>query len=402
MKKAIKRTISLAMCAVLLFGALGISAFAETADGNEKLPYKCYTYIGDSIPWGYGLNRELDTGNRDNVCVRVDGAYTDIVGKVLEENNGAEVHAAASSGARASEFRSLFEIGMGVAEPYSCTEDWFGSRHPDRTEALLNKADLICGWVSESDLITVQIGINDITAMLVNSLSATGVIDLGKITAISDAESVLEYIQYALNNLREDPMVLDNVIKAFNSEVLTLRRNTAEIVKDVVTLAPEEADILLVGYHNAAQSLRIIPGTDFSIIFEIVNTAIASLNDYYAGLASQYGNVYYVSAPYASCFYPQGTDITDILADTSAVLLGIHPDAAGHEYIAQRVLATLDKINDDGDTHHCQDAGKITTPDGKTVNVPVNTINQTVHAVTHAITSTVTRIFNGIASLFAR
>ena len=427
MKRAIKRVISLAMCAVLLLGVMSVSAFAISAEDYTNLPYECYTYIGDSISWGYGLDPSIDTKVESSVCRRVDGAFTDLVGKVLEENNGAVVHSASSSGARLCDFRMLLERGMGVEDPYTYPDDWFGSRSPVRTQTLRNKGADICNWVSESDLVTVQSGINDLTGILVNSLCASGLIDLDKLTSISDVNSVVDYLVTALGNLKESPNVLANVIIAFNREVKSMRENASEVVKDVVALAPDDADIVLVGYHNAAACFRVIPGSDYSPIFDFVNAALVSLNDYLAEVASRYDNVYFVAAPDASTFYADGMLITDALANASDILRGLHPDAAGHEYIAECVLDGLKEINT---CHHTNtktlsetiqtkngfgyvsstvctdcgkvlDMGKIITPAGS-VNVPANTISYTINTIAGNITATATRLFNGIASIFGK
>lgn len=427
MKKTFKRIVSLAMCVVLLAGVMSISVFAANAEDYSNLPYKCYTYIGDSVSWGYGLDPSIETSDPSSIGRRNEGAFTDIVGKILEENNGAEVHSAASSGSRLCDYRAAIEGGMGVENPYNRTDDWFGNRTPERTQALRNKGSEFCSYISRSDLITFQLGLNDLTATLVNTACATGVVDLNKITAISDVDSVIDYIMFALGNLCKDPNVLGNVITAFNKEIMGLRENAAEIIKDIVTLAPEDADIVIVGYYNAAQALRIIPGSDYSAIGDFINTALVSLNDYYAGLAEQYDNVYFVAAPNAEEFYPEGTLLTEALTNASGILLGLHPNAAGHEYIAQCVLDGLKEINTCHHVHTknitqtintasgygysssevCTDCGKILnmgkiiTPAGD-INVPTYTIHHAINSINTVVTSTAAKLINGISSLFGK
>ena len=95
------------------------------------------------------------------------------------------------------------------------------------------------------------------------------------------------------------------------------------------------------------QTLRVIGGTDFSMIFDIADAALVSLNDYYAALANEYGNVYYVDAPDAAIFYPEGTHLIDIVKDIKGFLYGVHPNHEGHAYIAGRVLDALRDLNDE-------------------------------------------------------
>lgn len=427
MKKTFKRIISLAMCAALLLGVMSISAFAISAEDYENVNYKCYTYIGDSISWGYGLDPSIDTKVASSVCLRVDGAFPDLVGKVLEQNSDAEVYSASSSGGRLCDFRMLLERGMGVEDPYTYPDDWFGTRSPVRTQTLRNMGNDICEWVSQSDLVTIELGINDITGTLVNSLSASGVIDLEKITSISGAEGVADYLKYALGSLREDPNVLAKVIVAFNNEIKSLRENANEVVKDVVELTPDDADILLVGYSNLVAGVRVLPDSEFSPLFDLVGAAFVSLNDYYVSIAAKYDNVYYVDCPDASVFFPVGTTVADLLKDPGGILLGLHPDAAGHEYIAQCVLDTLKEINGCrhtntkvawesvkcasgfkyiGSTVCCDcgkvlDMGKLETPVG-TFDIPANTVNYTIKSIGNAVSITVGKIANGISSIFGK
>lgn len=427
MKKAIKRVLSLTMCAVLLFGALGISAFAEGSDEYAELPYKCYTYIGDSISWGYGLDPDIESSDPTSIGRRIDGSFTDLVGKVLEKNNGATVHCAASSGSRLCDYRAFLEKGMGVENPYNRTDDWFGNRTPERTEMLRNMGDQICAWVRESDLVTLQGGINDITALLVNSVCASGLVDIDKITSISDLNSVIEYLQYALESVSKDPNVVGNIISAFNSELMGMRENAVEVVKDIVELAPDDADILIVGYSNLLAGLRVLPNTEFSPILNLVGDALVSLNDYYAAIAEEYENVYYVAAPDASVFFPEGMLLTDAITDDRGMLLGLHPDAAGHEYIAKCVLEELKDINTCRHEHTktvfeyvkaakgygyagvqvCSDCGKVVsmgkviTPFG-TFDVPEHTVNNIVTNVGNAVSSTVSKLISGISSIVVK
>ena len=341
MKRSWKRLLSAALCAALLFGVLGVSALAaDTSDG-----YNCYTYLGDSISWGYGLDSSVDNHDPFNVGRRVEGSFTDLVADALEARNAnMTVHPAASSGARLCDFRYLLERGMDMENPYTIEDDWYGQRHPERTERLRAMGSDVVAWVSESDLVTVQLGINDLTAALVNSLYATGIIDLNKLTAISDVSSAVDYLKFAMGNFVQDPNLLGNLISRFNSETQGIRTNADEIVKDLVQLAPD-ADIILVGYHKAVQGLRVLPLAPFSPIFDIADAALVSLNDYFKHLAEQYDNVYYVDAPDAEVFYPEGTNLIDIAKDFGGFLYGVHPNAAGHAYIADCVLSALDTLH---------------------------------------------------------
>ncbi len=423
-----KKILSVVLCAVLLITALGVPALAVNAEDYSALPYHNYCYLGDSISWGYGLDPNADNHDKFSVGTRVRGSFTDIIGSVLEQNNGAVVQPAASSGSRLCDYRILLERGMGVENPYDRANDWYGNRHPERTEVLRSMGPQIVSWVREADLITLQVGINDLTAALVNALYATGLVDLDKIQqlSLSDPSTLADYLTTALTNVCQSPDILGNVIRTFNNEITDIRANAREVLKDVVALAPE-ADIIIVGYHKAVQSLRVIGGTDFSMIFDIANTALVSLNDYYAELANGYGNVYYVNAPDAEIFYPEGTHLTDIVKDIKGFLYGVHPNHAGHAYIAERVLDKLMDLTVCRHEHtknvcetkqlacgvevvsaeYCADCGellhwgKVVTPN-ETYTVPSYTVTNAVSTVLGNIHRVVGHIFGGLAQAFTK
>ena len=120
------------------------------------------------------------------------------------------------------------------------------------------------------------------------------------------------------------------------------------MVDHVAALAPD-ADILLLGYHQAVRGMRVIPGTSYSLVFDLVDRGIDLFNDIYRNAAAKYDNVTYVDVPDATSIFGEGTTVIDALnGGTKNIIKGLHPDAAGHEYIAEVVLDTLEEINATG------------------------------------------------------
>lgn len=346
MKRFVKTILSVALCVLLIGSTLGISAFAAKPKTTNTPAYNKYTYLGDSIPFGYGLVSQEASSDPFSVGVRVEGSYTDLVGDALQKTNKKMVvQPAASSGSRVCDYRILFERGLGYKNPYDRENDWYGMRKPERTIRLRAMGPEIVKWLSDSDLITFQCGLNDITACLINAAYATGVIDLDAIQSLDGLQDVLGYLAFAFGNLKNDPVIVDNFLTVFAQEVVELRRNIRVVMKELVAIAPEDADILVVGYHKAVQGIRVIPGTDRSFLFDVVDEVLMSFNSYYKTVSKQYGNVYYVDAPDADVVYPKGTTVFEWLSDTSFVLMGVHPSAKGHQYIAKQVLKKLKEIN---------------------------------------------------------
>lgn len=346
MKRTLKTITSIAMTVLLILSTLGIGAVAKTPNAHGNLNYKKYTYLGDSIPFGYGLVSQEASSDPFSVGIRVKGSYPDLVGDVLQKNNKKTiVQPAASSGSRVCDYRILLERGLGYKNPYDRANDWYGMRKPERTVRLRAMGPEIVKWLSDSDLVTFQCGLNDITACLINAAYATGIIDLDKLQSLDGLQDVLNYLAFALGNLQNDPVIVDNFLQVFAKEVVELRQNIRIVMKELVQIAPKDADILVVGYHKAVQGIRVIPGTDRSLLFDVVDEVLMSFNSYYKTVAKQYGNVYYVDAPDAAVVYPKGTTVFEWLSDTSFVLMGVHPSAKGHKYIAKQVISKLDEIN---------------------------------------------------------
>ena len=345
MNRLMKTLISLGLCALLIVTTVGAS-FAISAKPYKSVKYDKYCYLGDSIPFGYGLVSQEASSDPFSVGVRVEGSYTDLVGDVLQKTNKKTiVQPAASSGSRVCDYRILFERGLGYKKPYSRENDWYGMRKPERTVRLRAMGPEMVRWLSDSDLVTFQCGLNDITACLINAAYATGVVDLNALQSLDGLQDVLNYLAFAFGNLQNDPVIIDNFLTVFAKEVAELRKNIRVVMKELVKIAPDDADILVVGYHKAVQGIRVIPGTDRSFLFDVVDEVLMSFNSYYKTVSKRYDNVYYVDAPDAAVVYPKGTTVFEWLSDTSFVLMGVHPSAKGHQYIAKQVLNKLVEIN---------------------------------------------------------
>lgn len=429
MRKTAKTLLSLLLCVVMLVSVCSIAASAEKAADYSVLDYKCYTYVGDSVSWGFGLNPDYDPLSADYVFARIEGAFTDIVADVLEENCGTEVHSAASNGGRLCDFRMLLERGMGVENPYTYPDDVFGNRAYERTKTLQASGEYVCENLKKSDLITMDLGMNDLASAAINAACSLDFVDLDKINGLSDIQSIVDYLIFAIEAAAKEGDVLGDLLRALDANFAELRENAKEVLKDVVTLAPDDADIFLLGYFIPFDSFRLIPGTERSVIMEFLGTTFASLNDFFEDIAAEYSNVYYVDVPDADPFFADGTTLTEVISlatqDIDAVLLGIHPSAEGHKYIADKVLAALLETNachheqakpvcDDVKLGHgvsyvggkvCPDCGKIldaghlATHAGD-IHVPARTITYTLNLVVDVVATTAHKVVSSIFSIF--
>ena len=336
--KQLRRILSLAVCVCLLAGVMSVSAFALDAEDYKNIPYKCYTYIGDSIAWGYGLDLAKDPASGDNVCSRELGAYGDLIGKVIEQKNGGTTHSAATSGARLCDYRMLLETGMGKENPYTFS-DWYGeNRAPERSQRLQDMASEICSWVSESDLITLQLGYNDILAAPAFTLQGSPMMEEMQKLVDDPNATELQLGESLKDFLTEFSRVMLDGLKSF-------RTNTCAIIKSINELTDGKATIVLVGYYNPYRTLRQYENSDFAPFIDAMSLAVSTMNDYYSELADVFDNVYYCDAPEVSVFFPDGMLYDEARSDGEYALYGAHPDEEGHAYVADKVLKLLDKVN---------------------------------------------------------
>lgn len=337
MKKA-KRILSLVLCLVLLTSAFSVSAFALDTGRFKHIPYKCYTYIGDSIAWGFGLDSGREYTDPENVCSREEGAYGDLIGKLIEERNDGTTHAAAASGARLCDYRVAIERGMGKADPYE-HDDWYSEkRAPERTEKLRSLGRDMCDWIAASDLITLQLGYNDILAAPLFTLQDSPMMD-EMLALLDDPNAGTLELSNGMKNL----------LKGFGSVILdgmeSFRVNTYELIKDINEINGKKADIVLVGYYNPYKELKESENSDLTPFLDAISVAVAAMNDYFSEIADMFDNVYYVDVMDVSLFFPDGMLFSEAQEDGDAMLLGAHPDEAGHVYIAKQILTVLEKVN---------------------------------------------------------
>ena len=332
MKKA-KRAISFLLCLVLITGVFCASAFALDADKYKNIPYKGYTYIGDSIAWGFGLDRDKDPASADFVCSRETGAYGDLIGKLIEDRNGGVTYPAATSGARLCDYRMAIEAGMGKENPYVYNDWYSANRAPARSDKLRGMGDELCAWLRESDLISIQLGYNDVLAAPMFTLQDSGM--MNDLMAALDSDMSADDFESFLKSEMKLYGLLGDYFKNLASVLLggldSFRVNTLALVKDINEVSGKNADIVLVGYYNPYNNLREFENSDLTPLLDAMTIAVSAMNDYYSEIADMYDNVYYVDAMDVSLFFPDGMLYSDAKADPDYMLYGAHPDPKGYE-----------------------------------------------------------------------
>lgn len=344
--KHAKLIVSIFLVICLSF-TLCLPAFAATEENHYD--YKKYVALGDSIPAGYGpYNMDVLGYEKVDIC------YT----TYLADKLGAELVPLAYSAFRTQELRYMLE------ENYGGDEFLFPMNHlGEKTELRDEIHAATRREVADADLVTVQIGSNDIlTHAMLCLMDAMGLDmpspkDDGGDDASDVPQEVKEQMQAeieaaqngkcafteAISNiisLAETVGMLGNAVNAFVGGMYygytEFLKNMPIIVDDIRALNPD-ATIVIVGMYNPIPNLKL---TDASIL-KIGQAAVIL-----TGLINTYLSTTMRNADECIFADVMGTEVYDVPAFlskdfTKQVITCVHPTPAGHEYICEKILAAL-------------------------------------------------------------
>ena len=334
MKRTMKRFIAALVAVLTLTAVLSMSSFAATAK-NVKT-YEVYTALGDSVAAGYS-HPGYDSNHDFNKIEwnLVPNTYPDILSKAVKAET---VHQLAHSGYRTTDLRALLYNdyngdGMSPLRLPSINND---ARHlnVDRLNVLRQAFQQD---ISESNLITLNIGINDSTQPLMITME-TLMADIGvlgnQVAALLDP---FNYVKNTLNNL--NTLVVDAQFYAAlaQAELTSFRmfsENFDAIVSRIHELNPN-AKLIVVGLYNASENDTIPSGGIGIPIGDIFGSLYANMNNYMQN-----------GSPYAGMGYYTFVDtwgISSHMNDPESPMYrgDNHPTLKGHAQIAERILAVL-------------------------------------------------------------
>lgn len=334
MKRTMKRLIAALVAVLTLTAVLSMSSFAATAK-NVKT-YEVYTALGDSVAAGYS-HPGYDSNHDFNKIEwnLVPNTYPDILSKAVKAET---VHQLAHSGYRTTDLRALLYNdyngdGMSPLRLPSINND---ARHlnVDRLNVLRQAFQQD---ISESNLITLNIGINDSTQPLMITME-TLMADIGVLG--NQAAALLDpfnYVKNTLNNL--NTLVVDAQFYAAlaQAELTSFRmfsENFDAIVSRIHELNPK-AKLIVVGLYNASENDTIPSGGIGIPIGDIFGSLYANMNNYMQN-----------GSPYAGMGYYTFVDtwgISSHMNDPESPMYrgDNHPTLKGHAQIAERILAVL-------------------------------------------------------------
>lgn len=279
-----------------------------------------YTVLGDSIAAGYSLPGFVEDSKWKASWPVVDGSYPQYVGQAIGAN---KIYQDAHIGLRSTDLRYLLcedypgDIAVGWRVP---TTDNYRTVDP---AGLAEVRKQYYNHIKKADVITLGIGINDLTI-------PGGILDN---VQGENLNLLLAFWGDMLNNAYK---LVDNA--AYMAQVSTLLigfyrqyvTNFNAIIQKIKEINPN-AKLLVIGYYNAAQD-AFVKGALPVDIGALVTPFIDLFNSHAAGAAA--GNGYtYVKMEHIDTLFCDRT--------SPGYLNDNHPTAYGHKQMADIIVAAI-------------------------------------------------------------
>ena len=357
MKKARK------LLAVLLALAMAMTAVCLTAFASQKKQYGSYTFFGDSVTTGFGIQSYFDVAEKGGTAEgkRVPGAYPDLVAKGvgIDENNE-NYYNESHSGWRTSELRETLDpsydnedgafakaLSQGMAN---------GKTLADPQDPALQQR--VREEIAKSDLITIDLGSNDLQLPVLAALfsilypqiaSYFGVKEYQdwKIEQLlkeygSENEAIVKLTE-AVAKVHGLEYALEVISTASLKGLHKFNTNYPEIIKLIREINPD-ADIYVIGLYNPMSDAAVSKDIPLKI-GKVLDPVMQGMNLYLRQLCPARGEYTYVDAfdtsviGTISLFDLMGENMN--LAGMGDYTMYIHPSEEGHAYIAEQVLKAI-------------------------------------------------------------
>lgn len=334
MKKTMKRLIAALVAVLTLTAVLSMSSFAATEKTVKK--YNVYTVLGDSVAAGYShpgydINHDFNKIEWN----LVPNTYPDIVGKAVKAKT---IHQLAHSGYRTTDLRALLYNdyngdGMSPLRLPSINND---ARHLNVDRLNVLRAAFQKD-ISQSNLITLNIGINDSTQPLMITMETLGA-DIGvlgnQLMAVLDPFNYVKNTLNNLNTLAVDAQFYAALAQAELNSFRAFSENFDAIIYRIHELNPK-AKLVVIGLYNASENDTIPSGGIGIPIGDIFGSLYANMNNYMQN-----------ESPYANQGYYTFVDtwgISSHMNDPESPMFrgDNHPTLKGHRQIADRIFAVL-------------------------------------------------------------
>ena len=324
--------------AILLVVAMMASFTAAFAmDKGQHKQFKTYTCIGDSIAAGY----TVDGIGEAVAFTRVEGAYHDLLAKMVDAN----LIQLACSAFRTVELRYMID---GV---YTDDDGLWGmvwGKHTFSTEALDTFTGTLMSSLKASDLVTINLGSNDImsytyiSALIAMSedssipgmdkikedLEKTGNLGAALLKMVDAAESV--------GKIRN---VLTAVNKALEKSLNQFKDNWKASIDGILGEGGINPDTIIcaVGAYNPGDHIYLDSNNQIDLA-PILRPVVTQINNYMKSFVKQYPGHYYFADMV-------GVETFDVAigdpAFQSYFTWASHPTRLGHAQMANRIYDAL-------------------------------------------------------------
>ena len=349
--------------AVLLAMVMAMSVLCMSAFAAEKKQYTVYTFFGDSVTAGVGLasyNAFFEQGTTAENR-RVPGTYADIVAAEVGINDGeTNYYNESHSGWRTSEVREILDptyVNDDGAFAKAIADSMQIHKKDENYEAptVEQLRETITDEIAKSDLITLDIGSNDVQLSLFMALAkglypseANGYTPWRLEALLNEYGSTSEAIKSlseTIAKIHGVEFLLEVVLQSTVESLHKFNTNYPVIIDKIQEINPT-ADIYVIGLYNPMSSAVISESIPLQV-GKIIDPLILSMNLYLSQLNPARGHYTYVDA-----FNTEVIDTVnfgDILSTSGGFdwtgmaryTIAVHPNEAGHQYIANQVLKAI-------------------------------------------------------------
>lgn len=320
------RTVLCIILSALMLSSVCI-CFADNA--KDYSGYKKYVSLGDSIANGIGENNP----GVNKYMYRTPGAYPD---RIANEVN-AELTQLACGGMRTVELRACLE------DDYYMPDEFANNFSRSKIQEIRS---LYAPAIADADLITLNIGLNDImTYALLRAKAATSALGVTIDNSIAALEQNGEYTA-ALVKLLETVKTVDkygNIVKAVIDGLYDgytrFDKNWDAVIGDIYELNPD-VTLMVAGVYNPFDHLKIADSLHLELgkaadgIMELINCKIK----YDCPYSGKYIFVDIMGVESMASKF--GDSLTDE-GFFKSVELNVHPSNEGQADIAQRFISLI-------------------------------------------------------------
>ena len=402
MKKNAKRLLGLLIALAMMVSLVGTLALADSSAAAEK---PVVTYIGTSVSSGFFLDQDSDDWNDDDWAAIVADGKNDFGKKdgdqfflayhpyealapnsaprlvaeglqmKLVKNRNPNFHKICLTGLRTSELLR-FMYGKGSDWDQKMEKDWLSQAYMNGWYSGFDKDkneagyfyDHVREWITESDIVIVEIGANDVMATVIENLfnddngylatyksklrteeTYQAMLELAEKTG--DLSAVVTKALAMAKKAGELPLMMTAMTKALLEGTMMFYTNYGKVIKYIYDNNPDVM-VLAVGTFNPLKGVNVSNKLPLLKASTLMDPNIRMMNAYIKTLAP-----YALSSKYDYRYVDdydislQGFDesLIDLLTspnlmDFDARKTGpIHPDEEGHQYLANQILKAIKK-----------------------------------------------------------